>query len=425
MVTFVLLMVMFVTMLMGMPIAFSLGISAFCSILSMGDIPLQLMAQKIYSGMDSFPLLCIPFFILAGELMSQGKITEALVEFSILLIGRIRGGLAIANVMASMFFGGMTGSAIAECSALGSVMIPMMEKAGYGRLFPASIVSAAAVIGPIIPPSIPAVIYSLAAGTSIGALFMAGVIPGILLGLSLMGAAYIISLRRKYPIREQKVSLRDLLAGFRKVSLALLLPVIIVGGIISGIFTATEASVVAVAYALFVTIFVTKTIKIKQLPKMLINSGVITAVVMIIVGTATIWGWVVATEQISILVAELLAGFSPVMFLLMANLILLFLGTFMDNIVIIILFAPTMAPIASSLGIDPLHFGMIFVLNTTIGLITPPLGEVLFIAGPIAKVSLEELSHEIVIFLLVEIVVLMLVTYVPFTTLWVPRLLGF
>ncbi|MFH1135477.1 MAG: TRAP transporter large permease [Pseudomonadota bacterium] len=425
MVSFVLAAVTIVTMLIGMPIAFSLGISAFAALLTMGDIPLQLMAQKIYSGMDSFPLLCIPFFILAGELMSKGKITEALVEFSILIIGRIRGGLALADILASMFFGGMTGSAIAEASALGSVMIPMMEKAGYHRVFGAAVTSAAAVIGPIIPPSIPAVLYSLAAGTSIGALFMAGVIPGILLGLFLMGAAYLISAKRGYPVREERVNFLDIRAGFRKVFLALLLPLIIVGGIVSGVFTATEASAVAVGYALVVTLFVTKQVKARQLPEMLIRSGVVTAVVMIIVGMATIWGWVVAAEQISARVADLLAGFSPVMFLLMANLLLLFLGTFMDNVVIIILFAPTIAPVAAALGIDPLHFGAIFVLNTTIGLITPPLGEVLFVAGPIAKVSLEELSKEILIFLLVEVGVLILVTYVPLTTLWVPRLCGY
>jgi tripartite ATP-independent transporter DctM subunit len=251
------------------------------------------------------------------------------------------------------------------------------------------------------------------------------VVPGILLGLSLMLAAYIVSRRRQYPIREQKITFRDLLVGFRKVILALLLPVIIVGGIISGIFTATEASAIAVAYALVITLFVTKQIKPAQLPRMLIRSGVVTAVVMIIVGTATIWGWVVAAEQIASRVAATLTGFSPIMFLLMANLLLLFLGTFMDNVVIIILFAPTMAPIAAGMGINPLHFGMIFVLNTTIGLITPPLGEVLFVAGPIAKVSLEEISREIVWFLLVEVAVLLLVSYVPFTTLWVPKLVGF
>lgn len=422
---FILASVTIITMLIGMPIAFSLGLSAMGAVMAMGDIPMQILAQKIYAGMDSFPLLCIPFFILAGELMSQGRITEALVRFAILLIGRVRGGLAQANVLASMFFGGMTGSAIAEASALGSVLIPMMNQAGYDRRFAAAVTSSAAVVGPIIPPSIPAVIYSLAAGTSIGALFMAGLIPGILLGMALMLACYFISRKRRYPIREEKVTVRDVLIGIRKVFLALMMPVLIVGGIVSGIFTATEASAAAVAYAFVVTMFVTRQITWAQIPRMLIHSGIVTAVVMIIVGTATIWGWVIAVEQVSAHVALALKSFSPILFLLIVNVLLLFLGTFMDNIVIIMLFAPTMAPIAQHMGIDPLHFGLIFVLNTTIGLITPPLGEVLFVAGPIARVSLEELSREVFIFILVEVAVLLLVTYLPLTTLWVPRLLGY
>lgn len=422
---FVLASVMIITMLMGMPIAFSLGLSAMSAIMVMGGIPMQILAQKIYAGMDSFPLLCIPFFILAGELMSQGKITEGLVKFTILLIGRVRGGLALANVLASMFFGGMTGSAIAEASALGSVLIPMMHQAGYDRRFAASVTSSAAVVGPLIPPSIPAVIYSLAAGTSIGALFMAGLVPGIMVGLALMMTCYVISRQRNYPVREDKVSVRDFLIGTKEVFWALVMPVLIVGGIISGIFTATEASAVAVAYALVVTLFITRQITFSQIPRMLVTSGIVTAVVMIIVGTATIWGWVIAVEQVSSRVAAMLSGTSPMLFLLLCNILLLFLGTFMDNVVIIILFAPTFAPIAKSMGIDPLHFGMIFVLNTTIGLITPPLGEVLFIAGPIARVSLDELSREILVFIFVEVAVLMVVTYCPATTLWVPRLLGY
>ena len=253
----------------------------------------------------------------------------------------------------------------------------------------------------------------------------AGVIPGILLGLSLMLTCYIISRKRKYPVRKEPVTFRELLIGTRRVFLALLMPVIIVGGIISGIFTATEASAVAVAYAFVVTVFITKQIKFSQIPRMLINSGVVTAVVMIIVGTATIWGWVIAVEQVASQVAAILHGTSPILFLFMINILLLFLGTFMDNIVIIILFAPTLAPIANGMGIDPLHFGLIFVLNTTIGLITPPLGEVLFITGPIARISLEELSREIFVFILVEVAVLMMVTYLPWTTLWVPRMLGY
>jgi tripartite ATP-independent transporter DctM subunit len=414
-----------ITLLIGIPVVFSLGISATLSILVMGDIPLQVIPQKIYAGMDSFPLLCIPFFILAGELMSHGRITEALLRFAVLLVGRIPGGLAIANVLASMFFGGMTGSAIADVSALGSVEIPMMVKAGYSPRFSAAITCASAMIGPVIPPSIPVVVYALAAGASIGGLFLAGVIPGILVGFALIIASYLISVKRRYPVRREPFSFRELWLGFKRVFLALILPFIIVGGIISGIFTPTEASAVAVGYAFFVTVIITRQIRLPQLPGMLIRSGIVTAIVMLVVGTATVWGWVVAIEQVASRLAEFLSGTTPLTFLLLTNIFLLFLGTFMDNIPAIIIFGPTLAPVAQSLGIDPLHFGLIFCLNTTLGLITPPLGEVLFIACPIANIRLEDLSSEIFIFFLVEVAVLFIVTYLPFTTLWVPRLFGF
>lgn len=425
MITFTLVAATLVTMLIGIPIAFALGISALASLLVMGGMPLSLLTQKIYAGMDSFPLLCIPFFILAGELMSAGKITESLLKFAILLIGRIRGGLALANVLASMFFGGMTGSAIADCSALGSVEIPMMVKAGYSPRFAGAITCASAVVGPIIPPSIPVVIYALSTGVSIGGLFLAGVVPGVLVGVALMVASYVVSRRRSYPVREERVSLGALITGFRQVILALILPLIIVGGIVTGVFTPTEASAVAVGYAFFITVFVTRQVRFQQIPAMLVHSGVVTAVVMLVVGTATIWGYIVALEQLSMRMAELLEGLSPVMFLLLANVILLFLGTFMDNVPAIIIFAPTLTVLAGEMGIHPLHFGMIVVLNTTLGLITPPVGGVLFIACPIAKVKLEALSREILLFFLVEVGVLFLVTYIPATTLVVPRLFGF
>ncbi|MCG7853881.1 MAG: TRAP transporter large permease, partial [Methanosarcinaceae archaeon] len=376
MVLWILLIMTVITLLIGIPIAFSLGISSSVAIIFMGGVPYQIIAQKIYSGMDSFPLLCIPFFILAGEIMSNGKITESLLEFSILIIGRLRGGLAMANVVASMFFGGMTGSAIADTSALGSVEIPMMIKSGYGKRFSAAITCASAMVGPVIPPSIPVVIYALSVGgTSIGGLFLAGVIPGILLGISLMMACYIISRKRKYPILREKFSFKIFLKSFIKVFPVLVLPIIIVGGIIFGIFTPTEASAVAVGYAFIITVIVKKTVRLKDMPKMLIHSGVTTAIVMIIVGTSTLWGWVVAIEQLSETLASMLQNSHPLVFLLMVNIFLLLLGTVMDNIPVILIFAPTLAPIAIELGIDPLHFGMVFCVNTTLGLITPPLGE--------------------------------------------------
>ena len=425
MVTSILVITTIVTMLIGIPIAFSLGVSAMAAIAAMGDIPLQIIPQKIYAGMDSFPLLCIPFFILAGELMSQGKLTEQLLHFAILLIGRIRGGLALANVLASMFFGGMTGSAIADVSALGSVEIPMMIKAGYDRRFSAAITSASAIIGPVIPPSIPVVVYAIAGNVSIGGLFLAGVIPGIAVGLALMIASYVISYKRAYPIRNEAVTWAELRDGFKQVIPALIMPLIIVGGIISGIFTPTEAAAIAVGYAFVIVVLVKRQVRLSQLPGMLIHSGIITAIVMIVAGTATIWGWVVAIEQLPDLLAEMLRHTEPVVFLLLTNIILLIIGTFMDNIPAIIIFAPTLAPIAVKMGIDPLHFGMIVCMNTTIGLITPPLGQVLFIASPIAGIRLEDLSREILGLFLVQVLVLFAVTYIPLTTLWIPRMFGF
>jgi len=414
-----------ITLLMGMPIAFSLGISAFASILTIGGIPLEILPQKIYSGMDSFPLLCIPFFILAGDLMSEGKITKSLLKFAIVLIGRVRGGLALANVLASMFFGGMTGSAIADTSALGSVEIPMMVEAGYDKEFSAAITCASACVGPIIPPSIPVVIYALAVGTSIGGLFLAGVIPGILVGIGLMIGAYFISVKRKYPIRKEKLSFKEILVSFKDSILALFLPLIIIGGIISGVFTATEASAVAVAYAFFISVIVNRQVKLSDLLGMLVRSGVTTAIVMIIVGTSSLFCWVVAIEQVGEKIAQLLGFCTPITFLLLVNILLLILGTFMDNIPLILIFSPVLAPIAVRLGIHPLHFGLIVCMNTTIGLITPPLGAVLFVASPIAKVSLERISKEIFPLFLIEVAVLLLVAYVPFTTLWIPKLFGF
>jgi len=425
MVMTILAVVFVITLLIGVPIVFCLGIGSLAALLAMGDIPLQIIPQKIYNGMDSFPLLCIPFFILAGEFMSHGKITDALLKFSILLIGRIRGGLALANVLASMFFGGMTGSALADTSALGSVEIPMMVKAGYGKRFSTAITCASSIVGPIIPPSVIVVIYALAVGGSIGALFLAGVIPGILVGSALMVGAYIISRKRKYPKREEKVTLKELYEGFKKVFLALMLPVIIVGGIISGFFTATEASSIAVVYAFIVTVFIMKTVTLSQIPKLMVNSVIVTAIVMIILGTSTIFGWIITVHQVNAVLAKFLGFAGPIAFLLIINIFLLILGSVMDTIPVILIFAPTLAPIAVSLGIHPLHFGMVVCLNCALGLITPPLGQVLFIGCSIADISLEKLSKEILVFLFIELAVLFLVTYIPFTTLYVPRLFGF
>jgi len=425
MASLVLIIVTLITLVMGMPIVFCIGIAAVLGLFVIGDIPLQFVPQRIYAGMDSFPLLCIPFFILAGELMSQGKITEKLLEFAILLIGRVRGGLALANVLASMFFGGLTGSAIADASALGAVEIPMMIKAGYDKKFSAAITCASAMVGPLIPPSILVVIYALSVNVSIGGLFLAGVIPGVLVGIALMIASYVIAKKRKYPLRKEKVTTKELIVGFRKVILALLLPFIIVGGIISGFFTPTEASAVAVGYAFILTVVITRQLKLSDMPNMLIRSGVTTSIVMIIVGTATIYGSVISLEQLGDKLADFLDFAGPFTFLALVNIFLLIMGTFIDNVPMIMIFAPTLAPIAISLGIHPLHFGMLFVMNCTLAMITPPLGNVLFVTCPIAGISMEALSKEIFILFLIEVFVLFLITYLPITTLLMPKLFGF
>ncbi len=416
---------LFFTLIIATPIAWGLGISGLVALFLM-DIPLNTVPQKIFSGMDIFPLMCIPFFILAGEIMAKGGLTKRLLNFAVLVIGRIRGGLSLANVIASMLFGGITGSAIADSSALGSVEIPMMKKSGYDAEFSAAITAASACIGPIIPPSITVVIYSMAvSGVSIGALFAAGMIPGILVGFALMGTCYVISRKRSYPKRIEKVTKRELLVGLKDAVLAIMTPVIILGGIIGGVFSPTEAAAVAVVYSFIVSYFIYRELKLSDLPEMFKRSGVITAIVMIIIGTSNVFGMVIAFEQLAQKLEVLLEPLGYISFLLAINIIFLIIGTFLDQNPAILILAPIFAPIAVHLGIDPIHFGIIVIMNLVIGLITPPLGEVLFVVAPLAGVSLESVSKAVLPFLFVEIGVLLLVTYIPPFSLWIPRMLGY
>lgn len=416
---------LFFTLIIAVPIAWGLGISGLVALILM-DIPLTTVPQKIFSGMDIFPLMCIPFFILAGEIMAKGGLTKRLLDFAVLVIGSIRGGLSLANVIASMLFGGITGSAIADSSALGSVEIPMMKKNGYDAEFSAAVTAASACIGPIIPPSITVVIYSMAvSGVSIGALFAAGMIPGILVGLALMVACYVISRKRSYPKRIEKVTRREFLVGLKDAALAIMTPVIILGGIIGGVFSPTEAAAVAVVYSFIVSYFIYREMKLSDLPEMFKRSGVVTAIVMIIIGTSNVFGMVIAFEQLAQKLEVFLEPLGYISFLLAINIIFLVIGTFLDQNPAILILAPIFAPIAVALGIDPIHFGIVVIMNLVIGLITPPLGEVLFIVAPIAGVSLESVSKAVLPFLFVEIGVLLLVTYIPPLSLWIPRMLGY
>ena len=420
----ILLIGLFFAMAIGVPVAWALGISGLGAILFM-DVPLNVVPQKIYTGIDIFVLMCVPFFILAGEIMRVG-ITKRLLDFAVLVVGRIRGGLSLANVIASMVFGGITGSAIADSSALGSVEIPMMTKNGYDAPFSAAITGASACIGPIIPPSIPVVIYSMAVGgVSIGALFAAGMIPGILVGVALMIACYVISRIRNYPKRDQKVTAREFLKGLKDATLAIMTPVIILGGIIGGIFSPTEAAAVAVMYSFIISYFVFRELKLSDLPQMFVRTAVTSSIVLIIIATSNVFGLVIAFEQVALKLALILEPMGYVGFLLTVNIMFLIIGTFLDNNPAILILAPIFAPIAVAVGVHPIHFGIIVIMNLMIGLITPPLGEVLFIVAPLAKVSFEDVAKAVTPFTLVEIGVLLLVTYVPVVSLWIPRLLGY
>lgn len=420
----ILLIGLFFAMAIGVPIAWALGISGLGALLFM-DVPLNVVPQKIYTGIDIFVLMCVPFFILAGEIMRVG-ITKRLLDFAVLVVGGIRGGLSLANVIASMVFGGITGSAIADSSALGSVEIPMMTKNGYDAPFSAAITGASACIGPIIPPSIPVVIYSMAVGgVSIGALFAAGMIPGILVGVALMIACYVISRIKNYPKRDQKVTAREFLKGLKDATLAIMTPVIILGGIIGGIFSPTEAAAVAVIYSFIISYFVFRELKLSDLPQMFVRTAVTSSIVLIIIATSNIFGLVIAFEQLALKLAAILEPMGYVGFLLTVNIMFLIIGTFLDNNPAILILAPIFAPIAAAVGVNPIHFGIIVIMNLMIGLITPPLGEVLFIVAPLAKVSFEDVAKAVTPFTLVEIGVLLLVTYVPVVSLWIPRLLGY
>lgn len=416
-----------ITVVIGVPIAFGLGLAAVAGILAWGKVSLSLVPQRMFTGVDSFVFMAIPFFILAGELMTTSGILDRLLKFADALVGHIRGGLAHVNIVGSMVFAGISGSAVADAAALGAVLIPAMEKE-YDIDFGSGVCAGASTIGPIIPPSIPMVIYALAAGgVSIAGLFLAGVIPGILMGLGMMAIAYGIARRRGYPVRPRLPSWRAFLVRLWQVIPALLMPVIIVGGILGGVFTPTEAAAVAVAYALLVGFLVTRELKWRDIPPALVRSAVTTSVVFMLIATANIVSWLLTTQQLPRLLGEFLRSVasSPWIFLLIVNIFLLVVGCLLDLSAAMIMFVPILAPIALSYGVNPLHFGFVVVLNLVIGLLTPPVGVCLFVAGGIAKISMERLVRAVWPFLLWQIVVLAAVTYFPAVSMTIPRLFGY
>ncbi|MBI2880540.1 MAG: TRAP transporter large permease [Candidatus Tectomicrobia bacterium] len=422
------LFVMLALLAAGVPIVFSIGLAAVAGILVVGPgAPWILIPNSMFNGMDSFPLMAVPFFILAGELMNRGGITLRLVRFAGVLVGHIRGGLAHANIVASMLFAGITGSALADTAAIGSILIPAMKEEGYDADFSAAVTASSSLIGPIIPPSITMVIFGVTAGVSIGGLFLAGFVPGILIGFGLMGVAYLISRRRGYEVRERRASAREFFARLKDALLALLMPGIILGGIFAGVMTPTESAAVAVFYALIVGMFVFRELRPRDLAPIFLRSGLVTAFIMLIVGVARIFSDLLAAEQIPQQLSQALLSVtrSPWLILLLINVFLLFVGCVMDTTAAIIILVPVLLPVAQSIGVDPLTFGIIMSINLIIGLATPPLGVCLFVASGIAKITVERLVLAIWPFLLVEIGVLFLITYVPGLAMSVPRFFGY
>jgi len=419
--------IIFILMLaIGVPIVFVLGLVGLSQILASGETGfLMMIPARMFGGIDNFALVAIPAFILAGELMNAGGITDKLVEFGNLIVGRFRGGLGYANVIVSMLLAGSTGAAASEASAVGTVMIPAMKKAGYDKQFAAALTSTAATMGPIIPPSMPFIVYGFAGGVSVGALFLAGIIPGILVGLSLMVMVGFLSWRRKYPIWKVKYNFNQMMGLFGHALISLSVPVIILGGIITGVFTPSEAACIAVFVALVIAGLIYRRLSFKLLGELLLTTGVRTAVILLVVATASVFGWVLAAKNIPHQLGEWIFGLSTnkYVLLLVLNLFLLFIGTFMDSLASIIILTPIFLPVIQKAGIDPLHFGVIFVMNVVIGLNTPPVGVCLYVTSTVGNISLESLIRGIVPFFISMLATLLIVTYVPPVSLWIPGLL--
>jgi TRAP-type transport system large permease protein len=422
--------ILIITLLIGVPIALSI-IAALLYFMAVGDFPysLRLVATQVFGGLESYPLLAIPLFILAGELMNESGITSRIIAFASILVGRLKAGLAMVNIWASVIFAGLSGSAIADTSALGRVFIPEMEKRGYPREFAAALTAASSVIGPIIPPSIPVIIYALTvSGVSVPALFLAGVVPGILLAIFL--SAYVMVFAGHYEKKAQEEDKKGPKVSIVKVLVQgivpIMMPVFVVGSILLGIVTPTEAASFAVAYAIIVGVFVTKELKVNRIPKIFASAMRDSAVIMIVIGAVAAANWLLNYNRVPNMITDFALEFMTVKWMFLVAVIILFLvvGLFLEGIAAMLVLVPILHPIAVSLGVDPVHFGILVIFNLMIGLITPPLGLCLFVADSIANVGLTKLTKEILPFFLVELLVLIIITFVPELVIGLPNLLG-
>lgn len=416
----------FIMLFIGVPIAIALGASSLIALYFTTNLPVGIIAQKAFTSLDSFPLLAIPFFMLAGILMGKGGVSKRLLTLATMLVGWMIGGLAMVTIVACMFFAAISGSGPATVAAIGSFMIPAMREKNYSEGFAGAVTAAAGSIGVIIPPSIPFVLYGVVAGVSVGGLFLAGIIPGILLGFGMMIVAYIISKKRGYkPETTVKYTFKDVLHAFYDAKWALLIPVIILGGIYGGIFSPTEAAVVAVVYSIIIGVFVHKELTISGLYECFRETVVINAITMIVISLSINMSYIMTLEQVPEAIATFITDFSsnPIVILLIINAILLVVGMFFDTISAIVILSPILLPIIMAIGVDPVHFGVIMVANLAIGFITPPLGANLFVASSVSGIKVEKITLAILPFLLSMIICLLIITFIPILSTWLPSLI--
>ena len=424
----ILLLSVCVYLAIGVPVAFALGLSTLTALLVSGSFPMLVLLKETFTGVDSFPLMAVPFFILAAELMSGGSLTEVLLKFAGQFVGHKRGGLGYTNVVALTFFSGISGSALADAAGPGSMMIKMMDKAGYDRSYAAALTASTAIGGPIIPPSIIMIIYALADdNVSVGALFVAGLLPGLLIAVAMCSVNWYISKQRNYKGDGQMPSGAEIVRTTWQALPAILLPVLILGGMRAGWFTPTEASVVAVFYALVCGKYVYRTLEWKAVPDILSRSALLTASVLLIIGMSASFAWILTIEGVPQTMANWITSIhlNAWTFLIVINVFLLLFGIFIEPLPGVMVLVPILAPVAAKVGVDPIHFAMVVIFNLTLGMITPPVGGLLFVTSNVSKVPLSDLTRELKPFLIAHGVVLVLLTFVPALSNWLPHVMGF